>query len=79
MRNSGATLVGMRTALIALVALPLLAYCPTSIECDFHFGRMALLRRTEWRNGKQFGVYTHYYTDRDTGRERECRIITRCD
>lgn len=42
----------------ALVALLLLAACPTTIKCDYH-GVTATYVRDEYPSGKHYKVYAH--------------------
>lgn len=61
-----------------LLALPAIAYCPFNIKCDYHNQYSVPKTGTEYRNGKEFGVYTHPYID-ETGRRRQCVLLVKCD
>ena len=67
----------MRYLICLLMALPAIASCPGSIKCDYHNVYYVPKTGTEYRNGKQFGVYEHTYYE--GGRRRQCVLLVRCD
>ena len=69
----------MRRYVLALaLALPLMGGCPWTIKCSYHNEWYVPQKETEFRNGKQFGIYEHSYTD-EQGRRRICRLVVECN
>ena len=66
-----------RTMLLIALAAPLPASCPIYIKCSYHNVMMASKTDTEYRNGKEFGVYKHDYMD-ERGQTRKCTQIVEC-
>ena len=63
--------------LLTFIVLQLFAVCPTSIKCNYHNQYYVPKVDTEYRNGKQFGVYEHAYVD-ERGQQRKCRLLLEC-
>lgn len=63
--------------LLILLAIPALANCPISIKCNYHNVFSVPKTDTEWRGGKQYGIYEHDYID-ERGKQRKCKLILEC-
>lgn len=66
-----------RIVLVLTLTATAFAACPQSIKCTYHNHYYVPKVDTEYRNGKQFGVYEHNYID-TTGKNRKCRLLLEC-
>ena len=62
---------------LAVLAMPVVASCPISIKCTYHNVYYVSKSETEWKNGREYGIYEHTYID-ERGRNRVCRIRMEC-
>lgn len=67
----------MKYLLLALIGIPAIAGCPITIKCEYHNQYGVVKSGTEFRNGKQFGIYKHSYME--NGKNRECKLVVECD
>jgi hypothetical protein len=68
---------GMKILAFLMFGLPLVAACPTSIKCTYHNQYYVSKAETEWKNGKEYGIYEHQYID-ERGKNRICRVRMEC-
>jgi hypothetical protein len=58
------------------MVLPAVAGCPFTIKCSYHNVQLVTKSETEFRNGKEYGVYEHQYYE--NGKQRKCRLVLEC-
>jgi hypothetical protein len=60
----------------SMLLLPAIAGCPVSIKCSYHNYYSVPKVETEYRNGKEYGIYEHEYSE--GGRKRTCKQVVEC-
>ena len=72
------TMRSMKTLLMVMVlGFPAIAACPMSIKCTYHNQPFVSKSETEWKNGKEYGIYEHTYID-EKGKNAKCRVRMEC-